>query len=175
MNCPSCKSAIWNPFFNCENCNYSIPFTLQNPSEYQAAEKWPKHGLIYDGTGTVVNPSAWGQSPGSKFISTVDITKTFQVVAASGETIIPRDSGRPESYIFYVGTTIGGGLINGQWRYFYAVRLVKPNEPDKIHIFPDDIRSFVDKEVICARCGRAYVISKLPEYCLCGKQLPKVL
>jgi len=136
-------------------------------------EKWPKHGLVYAGTGTIVDPNAWGKSPGTKFISTVDITNVFQTVAASGETVIPRDSGRSESYIFYMGTTMGGGFIAGQWQDFYAVRIAKPNEPDRIHIFPDDIRSMVDKEVVCGRCGRAHIVSKLPEFCHCGKEFPK--
>lgn len=171
LNCPTCKDPLWNPFTKCEQCGYSIKFTLENPSPYQATQKWPKHGLLYDGTKTIVDPSAWGKIPGTKFITTVDITKAFETVAASGNMVIPKDSGRDESYIFYIVTLTGGGALEGHWQDFYAIRLVKPGDPDKIHIFPDNVRSVADKEVVCGRCDRSHIVSKRPEFCPCGNRL----
>lgn len=171
MNCPICKNAMWNPFSKCERCGYSVTFTLENPSSYQAQEKWPKHGLLYTGTQTIIDSSAWGKAPGTKFIPTLDLTRSFETVAASGNILIPRDAARDESYIFYMGTLTGGGVLGGNWRDFYAVRLVKPNDFDEIHIFPDNIRSVVDKEVICGRCGRSFVVSTRPQFCQCGNPL----
>ena len=138
---------------------------------YQATQKWPKHGLLYNGTETIVDPSAWGKGFGTKFINTLDITKVFETVAASGNMVIPNDLGREESYIFYIGTVTGGGRLDNQWQDFYAVRLVKPEDPDKIHIFPDNLRTVVDKEVVCGRCDRSYIVSRRPEFCPCGNQL----
>ena len=136
MNCPLCKNALWNPFAACEKCGYSIRFTLENPSSYQAGQKWPKHGLLYTGSETIVDPMAWGKTPGTKFISTFELTKSFETVAASGNILIPKGGARDESYIFYIGSVTGGGLLGGSWQDFYAIRLVRPNDFDEIHIFP---------------------------------------
>lgn len=102
----------------CERCGYSVTFTLENPSSYQAQEKWPKHGLLYTGTQTIIDPSAWGKAPGTKFIPTLDLTRSFETVAASGNILIPRD----ESYIFYMGTLTGGGClaVTGEIFMLYA-------------------------------------------------------
>jgi len=171
VNCPTCNNVKWNPFFNCETCGYSITFTLENPSTYQAGEKWPKHGLLYTGSETIIDPSAWGKAPGTKFIPTLDLIKSFETVAASGNVLIPSDSGRDQSYIFYIGGLTGGGALGGAWRDFYAIRLVEPNNPSRIHIFPDNIRSIVDKEVGCGRCARVHLVSTRPPVCQCGHLL----
>ena len=167
MDCPCCHSE-WNPLDKCTNCGYSLVYTLDNPSPYQAQEKWPKHGLLYDGTRTIVNPYQWGTGSGSRFISTVDITSTIQTVAVSGVTLYPHDSDRDESYLFYFGSLVGDQTSLGGYQDFYAVRIVKPHSQDQIHFFPDDIRSIVDKEIVCSRCGHAYAVSHRPDYCQCG-------
>jgi len=170
MDCPQCHSD-WNPLLQCENCRYSLTYTLDNPSAYQAQEKWPRHGLLYDGTKTIVAPHLWGRGPTSRFIDTIDITSTIQTVAVSGVTVQPHDSDRDESYIFYFGSLVGGGSPFGHYQDFHAVRIVQPHDPDQIHFFPDDIRSVTDKEVVCSRCERTYRVVTRPPYCKCGMQL----
>ncbi len=141
------------------------------PFSLPGREKWPKHGLLYTGTETIIDPSAWWKAPGTKFIPTLDLVKSFETVAASGNILIPRDSARDESYIFYIGTLSGGGMLGGNWRDFYAIRLVKPNDPDEIHIFADNVRSVVDEEVVCGRCGRSFIVATRPQLCQCGNLL----
>ncbi len=170
MKCPRCENKHWNPVLACEQCRYSIEFTLQNPSDYQK-EKWFKHGLVYEeGVGTMVNVNAWtGQKTGgSVFAPTIDISSTFTIVAASGATVIPQAGGRSASYMFYLAKPIGAGYQDKKWDYFYGVRIVKPDNEEKIHLFPDNIRSAVDKEVICSRCDKAYKVSAMPKNCSCG-------
>ena len=170
MDCPQCH-CDWNPLGKCPTCGYELKYTLDNPSIYQAQEKWPKHGLLYDGTRTIVAPRQWGPRHASQFIDTVDITSTIQTVAVSGATLYPHGSDRDESYIFYFGSLVGDGGPLGQYSDFYAVRIVNPHDMGRIHFFPDDIRSIVDKEIVCSQCGRAYVVATRPENCQCGMRL----
>jgi hypothetical protein len=165
MNCPRCRNSLWNPFGICGRCGYSIQYTLENPSSYQAGDKWPKHGLLYDGFKTIVDTTAWGSGPGTKFVHTLDIAAAFETVAASGTILIPNNSGRDESYIFYFGTLTGGRPHQTNWQSFYAVRLVKPNDPNEIHIFADNINFVADKEVICGQCGKSYQVATRPTNC----------
>ena len=119
----------------------------------------------------MIDPSLWRKGSSSKFLPDLDIEKVFTVVASSGALLIPDKAGRDRSYIFHLGRMTGGGMLGGKWRDFYAVRLVNPNDPETIHIFPDDIRSIVDREVICTGCDKAYKVSDYPDQCDCGRRL----
>jgi len=171
MTCPRCKNKEWNPIDKCQHCEYSIGWALRNPSEYQSDEKWPKHGLLYNGTETIVDPDAWDQNtPGSKFLPNIDISSVWTMVASSGEIVIPRDGNRSMSVMFDIGELAGGGYLDKQFQYFYSARIVKPDDTERIHIFPDTLRTIVDKEVVCPNCDESYSINQRPEYCSCGRR-----
>lgn len=174
LNCPRCKAPLWNPAIDCPNCGYFLPYAFENPSEYQKDEKLPKHGIIYDGTNAIVDPSAWGKAPGSKFVPTTDIVDTLYVIASSGDTVIPQHSGRGLSMVFYFGRLTGAGYLGGQYRDFFAVRLVNVEDSERIHIFPDDIRAGVDKAMICRGCSKPYLVGQIPEVCPCGYPLRRI-
>lgn len=119
---------------------------------------------------TTATPLTGSPPPNTSiFHKNIDISSSFNYALASGSAITPIDNRRSESLYWFFGHTTGAGIFNGTPRYFQGIRVVDPNEPTFIHLFPDVPRPDVDLCLTCRNCGKEFPIVGLPQTCSeCG-------
>jgi len=167
FECHRCGSIITDPLKPCPDCEYLLEMSL-----YSTANKYSlnKHGLfVVSGSLEISAPPLGGTLPDntSHFDQNIDLESSIKYVFASGSTITPVDSlgHRSPSLYWYFGRTTGSGVFGGIPTYFKGIRLVNPNSPTYIHLFPDKLRPEVDYSINCRMCEKSYRITKAPNNC----------
>jgi hypothetical protein len=171
FECHQCKSIVLDPCKPCANCGHLLEISLWTTANENSLNK---HGL-YKVSGSLeisVPPLGGTLPPNTSFFDPkIDLTSSFRYVLASGSAISPVDSldHRLDSIYWFFGHTTGAGVFGGTPTYFQGIRVVNPNSPVYIHLFPDRPRPEVDQSLTCRRCSKVFPISSLPENCdSCG-------
>lgn len=151
----------------CQNCGNLLEVSLWTTAE---EHKLNKHGLyVVSGTLLTSAPPLGGTLPKntSFFDNSYDLTAYFRYVVASGNPITPVTTrgNRAESLYWFFGHTTGAGQFGGTLTYFSGIRVVNPNSPTYIHLFPDTLRPQVDQYVSCRQCGKSFSVVGLPSNC----------
>lgn len=170
FKCHQCEHINPNPAQACPNCGQTLEMSLILSTDHS---KLSKHGLYVHSGSIEIAPllDTSVMPPNTSFFDpSVDIVHDFKYVAASGSPIMPRVESphRHASLIWIFGHTTGVGIFNGAPTYFNGVRLVRPDSPYHIHLFPDNYRPRVDNVLNCRVCDRLYPVIDLPEKCDCG-------
>lgn len=167
FECHQCNNIIPDPCKPCPNCGYLLEMSLWTTAN---EDKLNKHGLYIVSDSLEVNaPPLGGTLPRntSFFDSSIDFTSSFRYVLASGSAITPISlhSNRSDSLFWFFGHTTGAGVFGGTPTYFQGIRVVNPNSPTFIHLFPDGLRPEVDQSLTCRGCGKVFPIIGLPQNC----------
>lgn len=167
LDCHKCRTPSLDPCHPCPNCGQLIDVSLWTTAEHV---KLNEHGLfIVDGSLQIDALPLGSSSPvGKSFFSPdIDLASSIRYVFASGHALTPVDSygHRSPSLFWYFGHTTGSGALGGTPTCFQGIRIVKPESPTHIHLFPDNPRSVVDHSLTCRNCGKVFPIDSLPENC----------